>query len=244
MHEDGTGLNEIGSSVCITLDVDWAPDGVMEPVLDALRRAAVKATFFATHASPLLMAIDDPDVEVGLHPNFNDCGGDFEQRIRLLKEAYPAARGGRSHSLFVSSHILQLYRKYGLSYESNNFLPMHPHLRPVMRFPEFVSIPFYWSDDKLDVYSSFTLEDLGLATPGLKVLNFHPIHVFMNTTSEAHYLSYKQHYHDVAALRPLVNSSQPGVATLFHDVLEHLRRSGARTRTMREICDSFLQGRD
>jgi hypothetical protein len=184
--------------LCITLDVDWAPEGALDVVLGKIRAAGVKCTFFATHASPLLQAAHGADIEVGLHPNFNDCNGDFDTPLRTLKDAYPEARGARSHSLFVSSHILQLYRKYGLQYESNNFMPMHQHLHPVLRFPQFVSIPFYWSDDRLEVYDFFDFDMLQLDAPGLKVLNFHPIHVFMNTTSEAHYLSYKAHYQDVA----------------------------------------------
>lgn len=225
--------------ICITLDVDWAPDGVIAPVLEALRASAVKATFFATHASPLLASIAGDDVEVGLHPNFNHCAGDFDTPLRTLKDAYPDARGARSHSLFVSSHILQLYRRYGLRYESNNFMPMHQHLHPVMRFENFVSIPFYWSDDRLDVYDWFDLDTLRLDTPGLKVLNFHPMHVFMNTSSEEHYLSYKAHYQDAGALRPFVNGGT-GVRSLFDAVLQSIGDRGVPTYTMAEICDTFL----
>ncbi|HEX2060500.1 MAG TPA: hypothetical protein VHK90_07145 [Thermoanaerobaculia bacterium] len=229
------------SRICITLDVDWAPDAVMQPVLDAMRDAGVKATFFATHDSALLQSIGTgSDFEVGLHPNFNNCGGDFETPLRTLKEIYPSARGARSHSPHVSSHILQLYRKYGLQYESNNFMPMHQHLHPMMRFERFVSIPFYWSDDRLEVYDWFDLETLALDSPGLKVLNFHPMHVFMNTSSEAHYLSYKQHYQDADALRPFIHRGT-GVRSLFDAVLQTVRERGLPTYTMGEICDEFLR---
>jgi len=228
------------SRICITLDVDWAPDGVIEPVLESLQDAGVKCTFFATHASPLLMNVGDERVEVGLHPNFNGCNGDYDTPLRTLMEAYPRARGGRSHSLYVSSHILRRYQQHGLSYESNNFMPMHPHLRPMMRFERFVSIPFYWSDDRLEVYSWFDLRNLRLDDPGLKVLNFHPIHVFMNTASEEHYLGYKQHYQDPDALRPFIHQGS-GVGSLFDAVLRYVHEKNLPTYTMTEICDDFLR---
>lgn len=226
--------------LCITFDVDWAPEGAIAVVLEEMRKANAKGTFFATHASPLLQAAHGTQFEVGLHPNFNNAAGDFDTPLRTLKEAYPNARGGRSHSLFVSSHILQLYRKYGLQYESNNFMPMHQHLHPVMRFPRFVSIPFYWSDDRLEVYDFFDLDTLQLDSPGLKVLNFHPIHVFMNTSSEQHYLSYKPHYQDVYALQSHVNRTSNGVRTMFDAVLAHVQQRGLRTYTMLELCEEFL----
>ena len=39
---------------CLTFDVDWAPDPVIEDTLLFLERAGVRATFFATHASAAL----------------------------------------------------------------------------------------------------------------------------------------------------------------------------------------------
>lgn len=233
--------HDLSPRICITLDLDWAPDDVVEPVLDAIRAAGAKCTVFATHASPLLMSLDDDGIEVGLHPNFNDCAGDFEPRVRDLKYIYPRAVGARSHSLFVSSHILQLYRKYDLTYEANIFLGMHQYLHPVMRFPNFVSIPFYWSDDRLEVSGDSDLASLQLDTPGLKVLNFHPLHVFMNTYSEKHYLSYKPHCQDPAKLRMLVNRERPGVWTLFDALLSQVHEAGTVTYTMREIYNRFIE---
>lgn len=226
--------------ICITLDVDWAPDGVIEPVLRQMRDAGVKATFFATHASPLLSSLDDPDIEIGLHPNFLNCNGDYDAPIRTLKSVYPRARGGRSHALFVSSHILRLYKEHGLSYESNNFMPMHSHLHPMMRFERFVSIPFYWSDDRLEVYSWFAVEKLRLEEPGLKVLNFHPIHVFMNTTGDAHYATWKQHYQEPETLRAFIGAGE-GVGSLFTAVLRRIAERRLPTYTMAAICDDFLR---
>ena len=56
----------------ITVDIDWAPDFVMDELLETLISAAVKSTWFITHRSPLLEKLREQKslVELGIHPNF------------------------------------------------------------------------------------------------------------------------------------------------------------------------------
>lgn len=226
--------------MCLTFDVDWAPDAVLDELVETLRQAHVCATLFATHATPVLQGLADDRIEVGLHPNFNDCGGDFADRLRTVRDAYPEAVGARSHSLHVSSRILDLYAGNGLIYESNVFLPLHPHLRPVLRFDGMVSIPFWWTDDvHFSRSSDFDVASLPLDEPGLKVFTFHPIHVFMNTASHDEYVRFKPHYADAAALGPLRNTAS-GTGTLLAGLIGHLARTGVRTWTMAQLASSFL----
>ena len=224
------------NKLCITLDVDWAPEEVLRPVITQMEKHRVKATFFATHASAVLMDVDENHFEVGLHPNFNDAKGDLRQPVETLKHAYPKAVGGRSHSLAVSSHILQSYRQFGLKYESNIFLDGHEGLHPVHRFDGFLSIPFCWSDDKhLEMRRPFEMTELKLESAGLKVLNFHPIHVFMNTSSDDHYASYKQYYQQPDQLKNLINRDAPGIGTLFEELLQYLEKQNCTTHKLYEI---------
>jgi hypothetical protein len=224
--------------ICVTLDVDWAPDEVLRDVLDALDDNRVRATLFATHASSVLADIDPTRIEVALHPRFENLSDPADPIAELLG-CYPGARGMRSHGLVVSSGILEAGATLGLVYESNHFLPLHPGLRPVFRFQRLVTIPIYWSDDHhLLLRKPFSIESLKLEEQGLKVLNFHPIHVFANTTSPDHYAAFKRHYQDPAALRALRDQTVPGTASLFHDVLARLR--GTATRTLSEVHDSAL----
>jgi Polysaccharide deacetylase len=229
------------SAVCLTLDVDWAPEHVLQSVIARLVRAGVPATFFATHDSPTLRGLDPGQFEVGLHPNFNDSAGDHLTPLAVLKSLYPAASGARSHSLFSSSRILALYADHGLSYESNIFLPGHTGLHPVLRFADLVSIPFNWSDDKqLELGAPHDLTAVPLDAEGLVVLNFHPIHVAMNTSDPAHYERYKAHIRDRAALARMVNDDQPGTGTVFDAALEWLAANGRRVLTLAQVRDEFL----
>jgi hypothetical protein len=227
-------------TVAITLDVDWAPEEAIAATAAVLDAAGVKATYFATHDSEALRRLDPERFEIGLHPNFNDALSDLERPLEELGALYPDALGARSHSLFVSSQILGLYRRHGLRYEANVFLDGHPDLRPVPRFADLVSIPFNWSDDKhLERGRDFTVEATGLDRPGLKVFNFHPIHVFMNTTSDAHYASYREHYRDAAALQPHVGDGD-GIGTLFERLVKAIARRPEPAAHMSEIRDRCL----
>ena len=56
----------------ITLDIDWAPDFVLESVIEMVTKANVYATWFITHNTPLLETLaQNPKFELGIHPNFN-----------------------------------------------------------------------------------------------------------------------------------------------------------------------------
>jgi hypothetical protein len=69
------------------------------------------------------------------------------------------------------------------------------------------------------------------------VLNFHPIHVFANTTSPEHYARFKPHYRAPTALREL-KADGPGTASIFCSVLERVQ--GSPTRTLSEVHDDAV----
>src|SRR5260370_36233031 len=59
-------------SLVLTLDIDWAPDFVIDHVAQRLIEHQVCATWFVTHASPAVDRLRRrPDLfELGIHPNF------------------------------------------------------------------------------------------------------------------------------------------------------------------------------
>ncbi|RAP27591.1 hypothetical protein DID74_00375 [Candidatus Marinamargulisbacteria bacterium SCGC AG-333-B06] len=224
------------SSVCITFDIDWATDEALQYLIDKLTKHNIKASFFATHDTKVLTSINSNLFEVGIHPNFNDSNGDFITPIQNLMEIYPNAIGGRSHSLFCSSNILKTYEAFGLKYESNIFLPFHDNLKVTKRRKNLVSIPFFWSDDYcLDNY----LLDVDFPTlidneSGLKVFNFHPIHIFANTPSNKFYEKIRPHYHNSEKLIQLRNNSKIGICDLFDQLLNFISKYSITPKLMSE----------
>lgn len=228
-------MNKIG----ITFDIDWAPDNVVEYVLILLEEYQVKATFFATHDSALLKSLDNKNYEIGIHPNFSDSNN-YDKTIAELEAVYPKALGVRSHGLFQSSHILQLFINNGLKYDVNTFIPLREGLYPFTRLNKLVCIPFYWEDDAwFSTQAAFELSELQIHKKGLKIYNFHPMHVFMNTSSPEHYNTYKSFYHQPDILINHRNTEK-GIQTIFRELLEYLSENKLEAYTCQEIYREYL----
>jgi hypothetical protein len=225
------------TNICLTFDVDWAPEEVLNYLVHKLTKANIKATFFATHDSDILKSLNSELFEVGIHPNFNNSKGDFVTPIEELMTLYPNSTGGRSHSLFFSSNILETYEKVGLKYESNIFLPYHKNLTLVKRRKNLVSIPFFWSDDYCLANNLIDKKKVSrlLEVEGLKVFNFHPIHIFVNTPSLAYYQTIKQYYHEPEKLLEKKNKSKYGVEDIFNELIDLINNNDIKSNKMEGI---------
>ncbi len=212
----------------VTIDFDWAPDALIEDTSALLGRYGVSATFFATHKHG---AVIPARHEIGVHPkmleNFLE-GTPPETVLRDIMALYPSARGVRNHSLCACTRFYRLYTPHGLQYESNMLCYGVHHLRPFWMVEGVVQLPLFWEDDLHMDYAArlghrmFSLQPLQLERPGLKVFNFHPVHLWLNTESAAHYLAAKQYYHEPHELERFRNTERPGVRTMFVQLLEWL----------------------
>ena len=237
--------------LAITLDIDWAPDYAIDAAADRLREAGVKATWFVTHASPAVDRLrESPGLfELGIHPNFfegSEHGESLGDVLAHVKGLVPEARSIRSHGLYQSSRLLTaIARDERLETDVSLFLPGHPDLRPVtLRLPAgpIVRVPYFWSDDHemAQADPAWSVEPL-LAGGGLKVLNFHPVHVFLNAADTAPYsavqaASASLRQADRAVAERHVHPG-PGTRVAFDEAVEHLRRAGT-SATISDIADA------
>lgn len=189
--------------VFLTLDIDWAHDKIIEDTVDLIEMADVPATFFVTHETPFLTRLrENPKFELGIHPNFNHLlNGDFEQVRRVeeiiseLMEIVPEASAIRSHSLTQSTRLLENFKSAGLTHDASHFVPHHigTALAPYELWNGLCHVPHFWEDDIQIIYGSKdrnrfgSLDDLPLDAPGLRVYDFHPIHIFLNSESLKRY---------------------------------------------------------
>jgi len=225
--------------VCITFDIDWAPDDIIKYIVELLEEYQIKATFFATHKSTFLKSLDRKNYEVGLHPNFERCN-DYDKAISDLKRIYPEAVGARAHGLVQSTRIYRLLIANGLKYDVTTYIPLRENLYPWVRLKKLVVIPSYLEDDSLFLSEhDFTLSELQIDKKGLKIYDFHPIHVFMNTQSIEHYKRYKPFYHEPDNLINYKGKGR-GIQTLFTELLQLLQRKKMNTYTCEEICKEYL----
>jgi len=226
------------STVCLTLDLDWAPDHVLDDTRLLLQQAGLPTTIFATHQSPAVTALLAlPGCETGVHPNFL---GDPDEDVVLtrLLTAFPTAVGVRSHELYFDSRLLPLFQRKGVRYFSNDLMFLHAGLDPYHDWSGLVRLPLFWEDDVHCLFfdGRFDCAALRLDQPGLKVLNFHPVHLFLNTREIADYQAAKPCLADPTAARKL-RCEGPGIRTLFLDVVGRLR--GAEMRTLGALAEEF-----
>jgi hypothetical protein len=200
----------------LTFDVDWACDEVLEDTLEILSSYSAPVTFMITHETRTLEVMrESENISLGIHPNFNSLldgshekGADSREVIRRLMDFVPEARCVRGHSVAQSSRILDVCAEAGLTHDLNTFIPSGSQndVKPWWSWNGMVRVPYFWEDDVHCLYQNKTqqeLEPFQLIKSELKfgVLNFHPIHVFLNTESLNRYETTRPFHNNGRLLR-------------------------------------------
>lgn len=177
--------------IFITLDIDWCHDDVLIDSIELLEKYDISATWFVTHKTPLLERLkENPNFELGIHPNFNYLlegnhanGRSPEEVVDRLLELVPEAKSVRTHSMLQSSPILDLFSEKGLTHDCNHFIPWQSEiqLKPWRLWNNILKIPHFWEDDIAISYNdNRCLTELN-KNMSIKVFDFHPIHIFLNS---------------------------------------------------------------
>lgn len=185
----------------LSIDIDWAHDAVLEDTIDLIEQAAVKACFFVTHDTPLLARLRaNPLFELGLHPNFDpllrgEAVRSARDIVMDLARVAPEAKVLRSHAMTTSGRWLEIYREAGVTHLSNYLMFADENIHPFRQLNGLVEAPVYFADDgllfqrQLDCVS-VKLENFQINNGfGVKVFNFHPIHIYLNCDTLRHYQS-------------------------------------------------------
>jgi len=243
------------SDVLITLDIDWAPDWMIADAASYLREAGVRATWFATHKSSVVKELsEDKFFELGAHPNFlsgSSHGVTPDEVLRCMRDWFPEARAIRTHSLFQSEPLLALIAdQYGFETDCSVFLPgavgVQPYRIKLTENGRFLTrLPHIFQDNMHAINGGSWSASAGwLPEKGLRVLNFHPVHIALNTNCLATYEAFKLK----GALRDArrednpANNTSPGAGTLFREIVEALK--GARTDTVSSYVDRWVVAGD
>lgn len=221
------------NKVFLTMDIDWAIDPVIDFSVNLLEQHGCEATIFVTHDSPSVRSLmKNPLFEVGIHPNFNELlNGECEHtainQIENILEVTGPVKSVRSHSLFQSSHILDYFNVLGIKYDCNLYLPSEANLnlKPWHHWNGIIRVPHFWEDDVNFLKENSISPSSLIQKKLLKVFDFHPIHVFLNTISLEHYKNSAPYFKDFHALKTMINSEKRGVRDLFVELISNARES-------------------
>ena len=130
----------------ISLDADWVPIELLIDSAKILKQFDIRATFFLTNP------IDTSFLhhhELAIHPYFTS-DKNYDETLSNTIEFLPnkKTKGSRSHKLHHSMELMSHYKKFGIEYDSNYYLPNLPKPLPVFfEQSDVVEIPFFFGDD-------------------------------------------------------------------------------------------------
>jgi len=230
--------------IIFSIDIDWAPEPIIQDTLDLFEEYHVKCTLFATHKSHSIDNCSRNLFEVGIHPNFNFLlegkGGHYTTVIDDLLNIYPEAKGVRSHSITQNSAILDFFVKRGLVYDSNNLMPYQKNCSPFFLWNGLLKIPYVWEDDvHWEFGKSFDKIEIDLSDSSLKVFAFHPMHIFLNTKNSEMYNLSKPFYKDYVNLKKFVNTETTGARTALIELLKFVEKSQLESKTLIDFSIGF-----
>jgi hypothetical protein len=185
--------------VLLTLDIDWAPDFMIDAVAALFIARGARATWLITHRSAAVDRLRErADLfELGIHPNFREGstqGATPAEVLRHCLELVPEAVSMRTHSFMQSTPLLTLVAETTpIRVDASLLLPRVAGLRPFEQpfgSSTLVRVPCDWEDDVEMVFPTPRWDARAvLAEPGLRTFNFHPIHIYLNSRDMGPYVA-------------------------------------------------------
>lgn len=225
--------------VVITIDIDWAPDEVINDTLTILNSYNIPATIFATHETDIIL--NKNGCEVSIHPNFTTF--DFDSHVKQLLNIFPEAMGTRSHTFFDTYKLQPIYKKFCLKYQSNVIMHRQENIRPYFVSPWVVEFPIFFADNVQLMFSQYHTNDVQrfFEIPGMKVFCFHPIHIFLNTAKLEDYELAKIYYHDPKKLAQFRQTKLLGTRDIFISLLQYINDSSMRPSCLSDVYFNFVR---
>lgn len=226
------------SAYHLTFDIDWAPDWAVADVLEILAEYDALATFFVTHASDLLSEIAAQGHEVGIHPNFlagSSHGVEPREVMRTVLGFAPDARAMRTHSLVQGTTLFEsvLAAYPQIDYDLSLLTYRSPHTAWTAwhsRGRAMQRLNYNWEDDIAFEDPHQLWAEYRPVAP-IDVMDFHPIHIALNSRSEGAYMRLKGslgagHLHEATRDdAQVLRDEGPGTADFLRAVLTSTSRS-------------------
>ena len=228
-------------TVAITLDVDWAPDYIIEDTARLLIERRVKATWFVTHASPALKMLREHSeiFELGIHPNFKEGsshGRNMAEVVAHCMDLVPEAVSARSHGLIQSDYLWRYYVESSpIRRECSTFLGHAPGAYPSRFFwkgKELLRIPYNYQDN-IEMDMPRPVWDAGVflgRKTGIQMLDFHPFYIYTNASSMAVFETVKmlgRPFHELSEQELLPHRRRGhGARSMFISALNYVSEHG------------------
>jgi hypothetical protein len=165
-------------------------------------------------------------------------------------ELVPEAVSIRTHGLLQSTPLLaQIMDQTPVKIDCSLFAPHAPDLGPIdyqWGQRTLLRLPYFWEDDfEMErTTPCWQLSSLLATGPGLKVFDFHPVHVYLNSGTMEAYSLLKQRVPNFSRSTPEmaaeVRQTGAGSQTLFIELARYLGETG-KSLLMRDIYERWQE---
>jgi hypothetical protein len=219
-YANWSGLKKI----FITFDVDWAPDYMIDKLCKEGRH------------------------EIGTHINLaphSTQGDSVETIVDAFTSTYPRICGNRFHLLHYSYRDLISLGKSGFLYDVSSFLlnqnftlpAWHPDLNMVL-------LTYIWEDGPCENSGMpMTLDSINLDSPGIKIINFHPLNVYLNGEDAENRMSLLEHEESLFECSQRIadkyRSTGPGAENILVELLNKMKEHECTSGRLTDLAESF-----
>ena len=230
----------------ITMDVDWAPDTVLEWTFSWFIEHEIAITAFVTHESAVALRYEShPLTEIGIHP---DLSRDMKtvRRVEELCRTYRKATGSRSHRNICGRNVTDVLHECGIIYDVSKLLWGISYAECTPLYNGMVEAPYVWEDGvHLEMQLGDDMSSVCLDGPGLKILNIHPVLFYLNCASEEERKAFTSRYTDLtkATLGEFekARNNGCGIGEFARQIILELKRQGYSFHLLRDLMQKAYQ---
>jgi hypothetical protein len=238
------------STICISIDLDWACEEAIETTLDFFQKKGIPLTVFTTHDSEVVRERINT-LEVGLHPYFHqdsDHGPSISKTIETVFNLPHNLNAYRSHRFIISNEIKHEMKEAGMICSSNVctnlevLSPFHDRIN-ILEVPIFLEDGGYlYNRNPLEMNSQLKAK---IGSPGIKMIVLHPMHFTLNSPNWDFMVGIKKSVrrHQWKEMSAKMLSSLLfngiGIRTFIEDFIEQADILNVKYCNLREIVDKY-----
>lgn len=236
-------------TIFLSFDIDWVPDYMLQYVADIVSHLDV--SFLHTHASPISKKVAD-HFPSGIHPNLqenSDQGKNIDDAIRFLRDLNVGFETCRFHVLDFGYPDLNKLSQAGTELDSSVLLFNGRNILPVYHHDiDMVIAPYFW-EDGIYLKSKKHYKDkdiINWKTPGLKIFDFHPLDLFLNTSDIGTRNNFKNSVSklqetDEMFARKFINRDEFGSRDILLDLIQRERNGEIAIKSLTTLNKEFRE---
>ena len=157
-----------------------------------------------------------------------------------MLQIYPNSLGSRSHRNIFGHSIAKVLSEFGLAYDVSNLLWNQSILGIVNDPNELKRISYFWEDGiHLEYQIPLDWSLINLNSPGIKIINVHPVLIYLNCISDQQRKNLVKNYSDLtkASKTDFLNAkyNKYGISNLWEELLFKIKKEKVKSRFISEI---------